>query len=283
MADAAKVFDLPTDAVRGPIVRPANRSRDAGGGIHDDATAAAAGFRGGTVAGNIHLDHFPPVLVERFGQQWFERGVLSMYFREPTMHLEPVQVAHAAGTDEVVPAWILTDEGGLVGEGVAGVADYPHATPLRGKDRRPTDPSELDLLVDLPVGETIDAGPTRVRMKRQHALLDDPEMLPQPLDWYRDESPWGPPVACPSVAVDTLWSPFERAIRPMVKPAVGLYGAIELHFRGAPLLADTEYDLTGVITEVSQSPRTEIFWAETTASLGGSAVASLIMMIRLLR
>ena len=85
------------------------------------------------------------------------------------------------------------------------------------------------------------------------------------------------------MAVHTLWSQFERALRPYVKPAVGLYGAIELHHRGAPLLAGVEYELEGVVTEVSESPRTEIFWAETTAHLDGGPVASLTMMIRLLK
>lgn len=279
--------ELPDDVVRGPVVRPANRSREAAGSIHDDATAAAAGFRGGTVAGNIHLDHFPPLLVDAFGPAWFERGVLSMYFRQPTTHLEPVRVVHGAtggdGAHELVDAWVTTPDGAVVAEGTVGVAPYPAETPLRRRDRRPAETSDLDLLHDAPLGETIDAGSCRVNLDRQHVLLADADLLPQPLDWYRDESPWGPPVACPSVAVDTLWAPFERAVRPSIKPAVGLYGAIELHHRGAPLLAGVEYRLSGVITEVSQSPRTEIFWAETTARLDGDPVASLTMMIRLLR
>jgi len=36
-----------------------NWSADAGeGSIHDDATAAKLGFRGGTVAGSIHMDQY---------------------------------------------------------------------------------------------------------------------------------------------------------------------------------------------------------------------------------
>ena len=34
--------------------------------IHDDATAQNLGFRGGTIAGSIHLDQFPPVLMAAF-------------------------------------------------------------------------------------------------------------------------------------------------------------------------------------------------------------------------
>ncbi len=273
--------ELPNDAVRGPVVRPANRSRHAEGSIHDDATAAAAGFRGGTVAGSIHLDHFPPLLVDAFGPTWFERGFLSMYFREPTTHLDPVQAAHGPG-DDFADAWIVAPDGGLVAEGAAGLSPYPPPTPLRRRDRRPVDIADLDLLADAPLGERLTTAGCRVNLQHQHRLLDDPALLSQPLDWYRDESPWGPPVACPSIMVDTMWSPFVEVLRPVVKPAVGLYGAIEVQHRGSPLLAETDYELDGVITEVSRSPRTEIFWAETTASLDGAPVASLVMMIRLL-
>ena len=87
LAMAESGFDIQPGAVIGPVVRPANRSRDAAGSIHDDATAAAAGFRGGTVAGNIHLDHVPPMMVTAYGPGWFERGVVSMYFRHATTHL----------------------------------------------------------------------------------------------------------------------------------------------------------------------------------------------------
>ena len=33
------------------------------GSIHDDATATKLGFRGGTVAGSVHMDQFPPLLL----------------------------------------------------------------------------------------------------------------------------------------------------------------------------------------------------------------------------
>ena len=56
------------------IRHPRNLSADSKGSIHDDATAAELGFRGGTVAGDIHLEQFGGIMVEAFGQSWFERG-----------------------------------------------------------------------------------------------------------------------------------------------------------------------------------------------------------------
>ena len=66
------------------------------GSIHDDATATVLGFRGGTVAGSIHMDQFPPLLLEAFGQGWFETGSLSLYFRYATTDGEPRRRSQSA-------------------------------------------------------------------------------------------------------------------------------------------------------------------------------------------
>ena len=82
-----------TNVKRGPLWAARNWSADAGAGsIHDDATATELGFRGGTVAGDIHMNQFPPVLVDLFGETWFELGYLSLLFRNPTVDREEVQV-----------------------------------------------------------------------------------------------------------------------------------------------------------------------------------------------
>jgi hypothetical protein len=276
--------DLPSpndpDNTIGPVRTPANRSIDAAGSIHDDATAQRLGFRGGTVAGNIHLDQFPPLLVDAYGPSWFERGTLSMYFRAPTTDREPVIAVHNRSS---TAAFIVTPTGTVVAEGEAGIDIAAGTTQLRRRDRRPTEPGTLTLLHDVRLGADIDAGPTSVDHHRQIELLEGPDMLTEPLDWYRDASPWGPPIACPSVAVDTLWAPFERRLRGTVGRAVGLYGAIELAFDRGPLVVGADYALHGRIVTVSDSPRTEIFWAETEASDERGRVATLLMMIRLLK
>src|SRR5260370_30064140 len=68
----------------GPIRLSQNNARNVKGSIHDDATATKLGFRGGTVAGSIHLELFPPLLLQAFGKRWFERGTISMYFLNST-------------------------------------------------------------------------------------------------------------------------------------------------------------------------------------------------------
>ena len=266
--------------VVGPVRTPANRSIDATGSIHDDATAQRLGFRGGTVAGNVHLDQFPPLLIAAYGRAWFERGTLSMYFRTPTTDREPVIAVHNPANNA---ALMVTPAGTLVAEGDAGVGVAPGTTRLRRRDRHPVAPDTLTLLHDVRLGEDIDADRTSVDHQRQLALLDHPDLLTEPLDWYRSASPWGAPIACPSVAVDALWAPFERQLAGRVGRAVGLYGAIELSFQRGPLLVGADYALHGRIVTVSDSPKTEIFWAETSAEDSHGPVATLLMMIRLLK
>ena len=77
------------EVMTGPLWAARNWSADAGAGsIHDDETAAELGFRGGTVAGDIHMNQFPPVLIKVFGNEWFERGNLSLNFRNATIDKE---------------------------------------------------------------------------------------------------------------------------------------------------------------------------------------------------
>jgi hypothetical protein len=78
-----------SDVISGPVRQPRNLAAHIVGSIHDDDTAAALGFRGGTVAGSVHLDQFPPLLVQAFGQRWFETGSLSLYFRHATTDGRP--------------------------------------------------------------------------------------------------------------------------------------------------------------------------------------------------
>ena len=46
----------------GPLREPRNLAANVAGSIHDDSQAQKLGFRGGTVAGSIHMEQFPPLL-----------------------------------------------------------------------------------------------------------------------------------------------------------------------------------------------------------------------------
>ena len=91
------------------------------GSIHDDATATKLGFRGGTVAGSVHMDQFPPLLLRVFGPRFFEDGALSLYFVNATVDRETVRAyAHEPEAGALqVPVHMERFDGLRVCEGTA--------------------------------------------------------------------------------------------------------------------------------------------------------------------
>src|ERR1051325_5562373 len=71
--------------------KPRNSAAEVKGSIHDDATASKLGFKGGTVAGSLHMDQFIPQLLQTYGEDWLRRGNISLYFRQATVDLEAVR------------------------------------------------------------------------------------------------------------------------------------------------------------------------------------------------
>lgn len=276
-----------TDAgeVRGPLRRPVNRSANERGSIHDDATAQKLGFRGGTVAGSIHMDQFPPMLVERFGAAWFETGSLSLQFRNATTSGEAVSVILAStpgstGAGGQVPVRVERDDGLLVAEGTASVGEPAAPTYLSSIDLRPeADPSTMRMFGELRPGDPIpeheamvdSSGPLRAGLR---------DAITEPLDWYFGESPWGGPIANPSAVVGLLWQKATRTFGAHAGGAVGLFGAIEIRHHRGPVFVDRPYQVAGEIVAVGQSPKTEYVWFDTRASDEAGVVAAMRMQLR---
>jgi hypothetical protein len=272
------------ELVRGPLRRPVNRSANQKGSIHDDATAQKLGFRGGTVAGSIHMDQFPPALLEQFGRAWFETGSLSLQFRNATISGEAVAVvvgASPAGAGDVqVPVRVERDDGLLVAEGTAGVGSPSEPTYLESIDLRPaSDPSEMRMFASLAPGSPIpdheasvdSTGPLR------DGLLD---RMTEPLDWYTGASPWGGAIANPSSVVGLLWQRATRSFGRHSDGAVGLFGAIEVRHHRGPVFVDRPYQVAGEVVAVGHSPKTEYVWFDTRASDDEGVVASMRMQLR---
>ncbi len=78
-------------------VRARNTSADSENKIHDDATAASYGFRGGLVPGVTVYAYMTVPIVERFGLDWLERGSMQVKFHQP--FYDGDQVAVRAETD----------------------------------------------------------------------------------------------------------------------------------------------------------------------------------------
>ena len=266
--------------VRGPLRRPVNRSANQRGSIHDDATAQKLGFRGGTVAGSIHMDQFPPMLVERFGREWFETGSLSLQFRNATTSGEAVQVILDGAVGDQVAVRVERDDGMLVAEGTAGAGDPAEPTYLSSIDLRPeADPSTMRMFGSLRPGDPIPAHEAMVDSSSPlRAGLQD--HITEPLDWYVGDSPWGGPIANPSGVVTLLWQKATRTFGAHSGGAVGLFGAIEIRHHRGPVLVDRPYTVEGEIVAVGQSPKTEYVWFDTRASDDEGVVAAMRMQLR---
>jgi hypothetical protein len=278
------------DVLASPVRWPRNLSADNAGSIHDDKTAAALGFRGGTVAGSIHMDQFPPLLIEAFGPLWFQTGSLSLYFRNATTDSEPVRAFvqrppagatdPAGAADVQVRAWATTSNDVAVCEGTASIGHPAEPSALRGRDLRPVDPSELRMLRQLKPGQSLGEISTTASGERMQASIRQGVMT-EPLDWYTGPSPWGAPIASPSAIVDLLFGRLLAGTREKMGPHVGLFGAIEIRFHHGPVLIDHSYTVTGEVVAVSQTPKTEVLWFDSRArDADGVVIADMRMMSR---
>ena len=288
-----------SNVITGPARRPRNLAAHVVGSIHDDETATALGFRGGTVAGSVHLDQFPPLLVQAFGQRWFETGSLSLYFRHATTDGEAVRAfvdrPPAGARDPQVRAWMTTpregsdqtggnsqtdDSGQLVAEGTAAVGNPQVPSALHERDLRPADPAELCILKALKPGDVLGDFRAAVNTERQRSIIVQRAMT-EPLDWYSGESPWGGPIAAPSGVVGLLYTQMLAETKDAMGEHVGLFGAIEIRFRAGPVFLDREYRVTGEVAAVSQTPKTEVLWFDSRAlDDRDEPVAEMRMMLR---
>ena len=267
--------------ISGPLRTSRNMSRDAKGSIHDDATATKLGFRGGTVAGSIHMELFPPLLLKAFGQRWFEDGTLSMYFLNATTDAEPVRafVREPANTsDAQVDVWVERQDGMRVAEGSASVGDPGEPTALLRRPLDRFDTGELRMLKGIGPGFEFEPVDVRITPEQQVPRM---QVITEPLDWYVGDSPWGGPIAMPTTTVQMLYAKSVASMRGAIGKAVGLFGAIELRNINGPVMVDTPYRVTGHVVAVGQSPKTEYMWFETGMDdEDGKRVAEMRMLLR---
>jgi hypothetical protein len=270
----------------GPLRRSENNARNVKGSIHDDATATKLGFRGGTVAGSIHMELFPPILHKAFGRRWFERGTISMYFLNATTDREAVRAfvrqPDRDAADAQVDIWIEREDGMRVAEGTASVGNPQEPSALL---RRPLDRFEagqLRILGGLKVGDRFDECDAFLK---KDAMAERMKVITEPLEWYTKPSPWGGSIATPATMVQLLYSQSIATLREKLGRAVGLFGAIELRNIHGPVFVEHPYRVGGSILALGQSPKTEYMWFETALDEpdGGQRVAEMRMLLRFMK
>src|SRR3954464_6097381 len=137
----------------GELRKPRNMAAEVKGSIHDDATASKLGFRGGTVAGSVHMDQFAPRLVALYGERWFETGGLSLYFTQATVDREEV-CATVEAYPERARLSLHNRDGAQILLGTA--SDRPDdAAERMGRmaGQEAVDPARLRILTALKVGD----------------------------------------------------------------------------------------------------------------------------------
>ena len=286
MSDAPFTTTKRDGVTAGPVRRPDNFSKHAKGSIHDNATAQKLGFKGGTVAGNIHFEQFPPLMAALFGPTWFRTGNLSLYFLTPTTDGEPVQVfardpvARPEGGLRA-EVWMEDAEGRRVCEGTAASGPPDLESALRQRLKTVRAPEDLRILRATKVGDACRDVPARLELSRNDNRL---EFITEPLPEYVDPAVWGERVAPPAIAIDAL----REVEKPLFKPDsdfVGMFGAIEVQGLDAPVFMEHDYLADGTILALSESPKTEVAWFESTLkdAKDGRAVSRMILMTRVLK
>ncbi len=267
--------------IAGPLRSSVNNAITSKGSIHDDETASKLGFRGGTVAGSIHMELFPPLLLEAFGKEWFERGTLSLYFVNATTDREPVRAflrQPDARHDAQVDAWVLREDGMRVAEGTASAGDPGEATALLRKPLDRFEVGDLRILKNVTPGMPFEPVTVQVSPAGQAGRM---QVITEKLDWYEGSSPWDGPIATPAAMVQLLYAQSVGTLRAGLGPAVGLFGAIELRNINGPVIVGQDYEVTGHVVAVGQSPKTEYMWFETGADdATGKRIAEMRMLLR---
>lgn len=264
--------------------RPTNASADEAGGIHDDKTAQKLGFDRGTVAGSLHMEQYPPLLVQHFGEDWWRHGGLSLYFKQATFDGDAVRCFLEPESDQRAKIWMENEAGNLIMSGSASLGEDTHSE-LRNRLKIVRPATDIRMMQDVVIEQP--SKPISARIA--DADIDERlRMITEPLPLYREDAKenkkWGGRVLPASPFVH-IFRGVEPLVLPIRGPYVGLYGAIELQYLNGPVVSEKDYSLSGKALAVSESPKTEVTWYEATLSDPETSkpVARMIKMDRLMK
>jgi hypothetical protein len=229
------------------------------GSIHDDGVGKKVGMRGGVVAGTMHLDLFPPILIKVFGQRWFEQGTISLYFTYALLHGEEVRVIMQAprkgDSDVQVETRLESQDGHLVARGTVSMGSPDEKPYLQTLELERSPREELRILKELEVGwETL----SRDVSETKEALEESLRNCEDPVEWYSGKSPWGAAILPPSHTARLM-----QVSVPFEAKGIGFYGANELRYLDGPVKVDIPYQTKGKIIAVGATSKTEYYWFES--------------------
>jgi hypothetical protein len=231
------------------------------------------------------MDQYAALLVDLYGPVWFERGALSLYFVNATTDGEAVRAVaerpDARGSE--IEVAMFRDDGMQVSAGTASLYDHRRSA-LSRRDLKAVDPQSLRILAPLAPGQSLGEYETEVDFVRFRDRLAK-GFVSDPLPWYSGASPWGAAIAAPSLLVELLWGAPMRGLAAAIgkRSGVGLFGAIEVAHHNGPVFQDRHYTVTAAVVAVSESPKTEVLWFDSSAHDAGKLVATQRMMLRFMK
>ena len=226
-------------------VQPVNRWANAENSIHNDDVAKGIGMRGGTIPGTVHLNHFVPIIMQRWGKRWYEHGSISLFYTFATTDREDVRAVmdEPAAADNVkVDARVENLQGAIVAKGSlsigeAGELDYVRDLALEDAAR-----DELRILARLHTG---DACPSTA-----HAVIDAGD----------GEGEYASILIYPASMYGLLNVGFHPET---IRRGVGFFGSTEINIEHGPIKLGHEYRRSGEVVCVGASAKTEFAWVDS--------------------
>jgi len=291
MEDAMSLATEAAEVLIGPARTLKNLSDSS---IHDPENAKKLGFRGAAVGANAHLDLFAPPLVDVYGQAWFERGALSLYFLNVVVSGEQAQAVverpAAPGAQVNILERRADDPTIIVSQGTASLGDHSRSA-LRTRNLKTCDDGQLRMLRGVKVGQAL-PGRTMVLSGKAQREQIAAGALCEALDWYAGPSPWGEPIASLNdialmmirMLIDGDEVQPKDTVSPNIGDALSMFGAFELAFENGPVFLDRPYRIEGKAVGVGDSPKTELLWWDAVArDEAGRAVLTMRHLFRFLK
>lgn len=264
---------------------PKNLWRGLTTSIHDDGVAKKVGMRGGTIPGTIHLSMFAPIALKMFGDSWFEKGCLSLYYTFATIDLEEVRAVvkmPPEGVKDVqVEARAEMRDGKVIATGTLALGEPDEPSYLQTLELKNSPPEELRILAGNKSGDEI---PPRDVETTQEQALKGLGAITDHLDYYKGKSPWGKSILSPTATFSLMALGYNQ-INIGASKGVPFYGATEVKNIAGPVMVDTPYRITGKLASVGVSRKTEYFWVDAVLEEKetGKKVASMRHMNRFMK
>lgn len=222
----------------------------------------------------VHLDQFMPLLVDRFGDDWWRHGGIALRSVSTIISGEPVRCYLEAGAGPLHRLWMNAEGEELIVEGTAGLGsdgpdEMPISMPAADTERR------CRLLAGAEPGATTD----RLGMRVSAAEVDKRiATLTEPMACYRTPDASGVRVVPPGSLVGAM-NAVEAKLAGTDEAAERLPGALLLRYVNGPVVCDRDYQLEGRVLAVACTEREETLCYQAELSdVDGTPVARLVRL-----